>query len=71
MGRVFVTKQLDKPVYQLLQNLRVAHGDATQWEILQAALVAYGFLPPIVRQTYLDVVRKAPSEQPKEYEVKR
>lgn len=70
-SRVFVTKQLDKPVYKLLQALRVAHGDASQWEILQAALVGWAQQTKDQREGHLGTVRRAPTDQPQEYEVSR
>lgn len=66
-GRVFVTKQFDKKVYALLQRLRIAHGDASQWEILQAAVVAYGARVKPELDVYLESVRLAPSDQPEEF----
>ena len=69
MGRLFVTKRFDMPIYFLLQHLRVAHGDASQWEILQAALVAFARVPPQDREAALAQVRRAPSEQPSTYEI--
>ena len=65
-ARVFVTKQFDKSVYQLLQRLRVEHGDASQWEILQASLIAYGSRPKIEREVFLTEARLAPSDHPAE-----
>ena len=65
--RVFITKQFDKPVYKLLQALRVSHDDASQWEILQAAIVAYGSRPQAERDVFLGEVRQAPSDQPEEF----
>lgn len=69
-GRVFMTKQFDKAVYQLLQRLRVTHNDVSQWEILQAALVAYGSRPKVEREVFLEEVHKAPSDQPTEYPIR-
>ena len=69
-GRPFVTRQFDKPVYQLLQRLRVSHDDASQLEILQAAVVAYGSRPKAERDVFLSELRKAPSDQPAEYPVR-
>ena len=66
-GRVFMTKQFDKQVYTLLQALRVAHGDTSQWEILQAALVNFAQTPSNLRGAALEQVRMAPTDQPKEY----
>lgn len=62
----FVTKQFDKSVYQLLQRLRMEHGDASQWEILQASLIAYGSRPKIEREVFLAEARLAPSDHPAE-----
>lgn len=69
--RVFVTKQFDRQVYKLLQALRVAHGDASQWEILQAAIIHFGNSPQEQREEALTLARVAPSDQPAEYPVKR
>ena len=69
-GRVFVTRQFDKPVYQLLQRLRVAHADLGQWEILQAALVAFGSRPRAERDVFLAEVARAPSDQLGEYPIR-
>ena len=66
---LFRTKMLDKPVYNLLQALRVAHGDASQWEILQAALVAFGGLSKEQREAALVLTRQAPSDQPEVYPI--
>ena len=68
-GRVFVTRQLDKPVYKLLQALRVAH-DLDQWTVLQAALVAFGSRPKMEREVFVKEVQLAPSDQPEEYPVR-
>ena len=69
MGRLFVTKPFDKPVYLLLQALRVAHGDASQWEVLQAALIAFGGLNSNLREAALAAARQAPSDQPEVYPI--
>lgn len=63
---LFYTKKLDKPVYLLLQRLRVEHS-AEQWEVIQASIVAYGSRPKAERQVFLDEVRRAPSDQVEEY----
>ena len=68
---VFVTKQFDLQVYKLLQALRVAHGDASQWEILQAALIHFGNSYPEEQKAALRLARLAPSDQPEAYEVQR
>lgn len=67
--RVFITKQFDRPIYRLLQALRVAHGDASQWEVLQAAVVSFGQRSKAERDASLAQVRLAPSDQPEEYPV--
>lgn len=67
--RVFVTKQLDKPVYKTLQTLRVIHGDLGQWEILQAAIITFASLAPEVRLGFLTQVQRAPSDQPEIYPI--
>ena len=64
MSNLFRTKPFDKPVYKLLQALRIAHGDASQWEVLQAALVAFGGLSKEQREAALVLTRQAPSDQP-------
>lgn len=68
-ARPFMMPQLDKPIYVALQTLRAAHGGASQWEIIQAALVSFASLPPTTRQEALEGVRRAPSDQPGEYPV--
>lgn len=67
---VFVTRQFDKPVYHLLQALRVAHSDLDQWTVLQAALVAFGSRPKLERDVFVAQVQVAPSDQPTEYPVR-
>ena len=64
---IFVTKQFDLPVYKLLQALRVAHGDLSQWEVLQAALVSFGRRTPVERDAAIAMIHAAPSDQPTEY----
>lgn len=71
MNRVFVTKEFDKPIYKLLQALRVVHGDASQWEILQAAIIHFGNASHLQREDALHCARLAPSDQPATYEVSR
>ena len=66
---LFRIPPLDKPVYKLLQGLRVAHGDASQWEILQAALIAFGGLRSDQRDAALALARQAPSDQPEVYPI--
>lgn len=62
-NRLFILPRLDKPTYTLLQDLRVAHGNASQWEIISAALVAYAKLDSVARESYLaDFRGKAPSD---------
>ena len=69
VSNLFRTKPFDKPVYKLLQALRIAHGDASQWEILQAALIAFGGLHSDVREAALALARQAPSDQPEVYPI--
>ena len=72
MGKVyrglFTIPRFDKPVYFLLQALRACH-EATQWEILEAALVTYAAQPQRARLEALEAVRRAPSDQPPEYPI--
>ena len=63
--RLFYLPQLQATVYRLLQELRQRHGDATQWEIVSAALVYFGATPHEVREATLTEFRgQAPSDTP-------
>ena len=63
--RLFYLPQLDAPVYRLLQELRQRHDNATQWEIISAALVHFGAAPHEAREATLAEFRgQAPSDTP-------
>lgn len=63
-NRLFILPQLDRELYVALQALRARHGDASQWEIVSAALKAFTQLVPEAREAWLaDFRGKAPSDQ--------
>lgn len=70
MHGVFITRRFDKQVYMLLQRLRVVHGDLSQWQILQASVIAFGSRPRDERDAFLAEVFKAPSDQPEAYPIR-
>ena len=63
--RLFYLPQLQSTVYRLLQELRQRHDNATQWEIISAALVHFGAAPHEAREATLAEFRgQAPSDTP-------
>ena len=63
--RLFYLPQLQATVYRLLQELRQRHGDATQWEIISAALVCFGAAGHETREAALAEFRgQSPSDTP-------
>ena len=63
--RLFYLPQLQSTVYRLLQELRQRHDNATQWEIISAALVVFGQYKHEDRERALAEFRgQAPSDTP-------